>query len=142
MCKDADLLCWDVYKTITSLYSNNYYMFLGWCQRMIKEEELRKSMLSQLEEKRKWKLAQRYKLKVKRGQVYVIKDRCKGCGICINLCPMQVLQFSEDFNEKGYHYPILVENPPTKYCIACHTCEWHCPDFAIFVEEVEEVMGE
>ncbi len=73
----------------------------------------------------------------KRGTIRVIVDRCKGCWYCIAYCPTKVLQVSETLNEKGYHPPVLVENPPEKVCIACHMCEMVCPDFAIIVEELK-----
>jgi 2-oxoglutarate ferredoxin oxidoreductase subunit delta len=49
---------------------------------------------------------------------------CKGCGICVAFCPKKVLTLS---NGKA-----SVENKDA--CIACHLCEYRCPDFAIFVE--------
>ncbi|RLF48978.1 MAG: 4Fe-4S ferredoxin [Thermoplasmata archaeon] len=89
------------------------------------------------------KLLRDHSLALPRGRVYVIEDRCKGCGLCIEFCPKKVLHQSERFNAKGYHPPELIEEPPLKVCIACKFCEMICPDFAIFVEEVsaEEVGG-
>lgn len=74
----------------------------------------------------------------RRGRVYLVKDRCKGCGFCIEFCPMGVLKQSDDFNAQGYHYPILVEDPPSKVCIACGFCTIICPEFAIYSELIEE----
>ena len=31
-------------------------------------------------------------------------ELCKGCGLCIEACPPDVLKFHEKFNSKGYHY--------------------------------------
>jgi len=36
---------------------------------------------------------------------------------------------SENFNEKGYHPPMVVEDGQ---CVNCNLCEMICPDFAIF----------
>ncbi len=80
-------------------------------------------------------------LKVVRGQVLILVDRCKGCGFCVNYCPMEVLEVSQDFNAKGYHYPV-VANPDK--CINCGLCELLCPDFAIwslFKEEKRVTEG-
>lgn len=68
------------------------------------------------------------------GEVYVVEERCKGCGLCIAFCPKNVLVVSDRINEKGYHPPELVETPPTDICIGCGMCERICPDFAIFVK--------
>ena len=71
------------------------------------------------------------------AKVFIIKDRCKECGFCIEFCPEGVLKVSEEFNSKGYHPPKLVETE-TKKCIGCGFCSMICPDFAIFVENEEE----
>lgn len=76
------------------------------------------------------------KFKIPRGRVIVFIERCKGCGLCIDYCPKQILEFSEDYNEKTYHYPIIkpgMEND----CVYCLFCQEVCSDFAIFIEEVE-----
>lgn len=65
------------------------------------------------------------------GQVYIIKTRCKGCRLCIEFCPKDVLRESDLTNEKGYHYPevILCE---TNRCVNCEFCTLICPEFAIY----------
>jgi len=67
-------------------------------------------------------------IKVTRGIVYIIEDRCKGCGYCIEYCPQKVLEFSTEYNAKGYHPPVVV----SENCLDCHYCELLCPEFAIF----------
>jgi len=64
------------------------------------------------------------------GKIDIVKDRCKGCSFCIEFCPRNVLIYSEEFNKKGYHPPI-VDKPDQ--CTFCGLCELVCPDFAIFV---------
>ncbi|MHA1303574.1 MAG: 4Fe-4S dicluster domain-containing protein [Candidatus Heimdallarchaeaceae archaeon] len=77
-------------------------------------------------------------------EIYVIKERCKGCGFCIEFCPEQILEYSTEINQKGYHPPKLKEGKDFSNCAECHFCELICPDFAIFVhvpnagEESEE----
>ncbi|OPX22480.1 MAG: 4Fe-4S ferredoxin [Planctomycetales bacterium 4484_113] len=63
------------------------------------------------------------------GDVIIIKDRCKGCGFCVEYCPKGVLQMSEEFNIKGYHPPIVVKSGE---CVNCNLCEMLCPEFAIY----------
>ncbi len=72
------------------------------------------------------------KIKVPQGEVHIIEDRCKGCGFCIEFCPKEVLEVSEEFNVKGFHPPKVKDG--TK-CVLCGFCEVVCPDFAIFTVE-------
>ena len=58
----------------------------------------------------------------------VTRDYCKGCELCILLCPPQGLRLSQDYNAAGYHTPVL-----TGTCTGCRVCETVCPDFAIKV---------
>ena len=63
-----------------------------------------------------------------RGVVTVFPIWCKGCGLCIEFCPGDVLVLGLDNRPK----PIYPEK-----CTACRWCELHCPDFAIFVTDIE-----
>ena len=74
-------------------------------------------------------------IRVSRGRVFVIEDRCKGCGFCVEYCPRGVLRMSLSFNAKGYHPPEVMDEPQ---CVNCHFCEILCPEFAIFSEELPE----
>jgi len=71
-----------------------------------------------------------------KGKVFIIDERCKGCGFCQEFCPRKVLEESEKFNSKGYHPPEVV-NPDD--CVDCQLCELICPEFAIFVLDAKEV---
>jgi len=79
--------------------------------------------------------AKEYKPRVFKGTVYVIKEQCKGCGFCIEYCPKQILEASEEFNEKGYHFPVVTDD---RGCVNCKVCEDICPEFAIFSLTREE----
>jgi 2-oxoglutarate ferredoxin oxidoreductase subunit delta len=67
--------------------------------------------------------------KTARGEVYIDRERCKGCGLCVEFCPTKVLVLDKRLNRLGYHPP-LVEKPLA--CTGCDLCGWYCPDFAIF----------
>ncbi len=64
------------------------------------------------------------------------KNRCKGCELCVNVCPNKVLAMSQDINDKGYFYAQVVNQAA---CTACRFCVMQCPDVAITlaVEEPE-----
>jgi len=63
-----------------------------------------------------------------RGRVLIARERCKGCELCIEFCPRDVLVRSEAFNTKGYHYPIATRDE----CVNCRLCATVCPEYAIF----------
>lgn len=73
-------------------------------------------------------------IRVPHGEIYVLVERCKGCGWCVEFCPRDVLEVSEEINTKGYHPPRVV-NP--KACVSCGLCQLLCPEFSIYVEETE-----
>lgn len=73
-------------------------------------------------------------VKIPGGEVHIIKDRCKGCGFCVEYCPRDVLELSSEFNTKGYHPPVVVKQGE---CVNCNLCETICPEFAIFSLAVE-----
>lgn len=60
--------------------------------------------------------------------VTINKDRCKGCVLCVVVCPPQVLHMSKEFNTLGYHYPLLSEG-----CTGCEHCFRMCPDYVFEV---------
>jgi len=69
-------------------------------------------------------------IEIVRGEIHIVKDRCKGCGFCVEYCPRDVLEISDEFNIKGYHPPYVKNG---NACLNCGLCEMLCPEFAIFV---------
>jgi len=57
-------------------------------------------------------------------RIEILSDHCKGCGLCINICPANVIEFSKKINKLGYH--------PAKYkgegCTGCSLCFYACPE--------------
>ncbi len=67
--------------------------------------------------------------------LYAIDDgQCKGCGLCIAVCPKKVLELSNTVNAKGY-YPAVQKHADK--CVFCATCCRMCPDVAITISETE-----
>jgi len=56
--------------------------------------------------------------------VVIHPELCKGCGICIEACPQDVLKFHEKFNTKGYHYAYYIGEG----CTGCNVCFYACPE--------------
>jgi 2-oxoglutarate ferredoxin oxidoreductase subunit delta len=62
------------------------------------------------------------------------RDRCKGCAICVKVCPYDAIVMSSKKTHMGYFHPI--ENGK---CTACRECVLACPDFALSVHKLEDV---
>lgn len=58
------------------------------------------------------------------SELVINREWCKGCGICVALCPKKVLEI--DRGEKA-----MAARPED--CIVCRMCELRCPDLAIEV---------
>ncbi len=52
---------------------------------------------------------------------------CKGCDICVKMCPERCL---------GLNAGLIAELTDAQACTGCRICEWLCPDFAIRVRRV------
>jgi len=59
----------------------------------------------------------------KQIRVIVNQDWCKGCEICVDVCPKSVLKMRD--------FVAFVEDEES--CTGCLLCEQLCPDFAIEV---------
>jgi 2-oxoglutarate ferredoxin oxidoreductase subunit delta len=69
------------------------------------------------------------------GTVVVDVETCKGCELCIPVCPPQVLEMSGEVNAIGFRYPLLVRDG----CTGCELCAEVCPDFCF---EVYRAVGD
>lgn len=71
------------------------------------------------------------------GRTAFHEEFCKGCGLCIEVCPKKILAFASGrLNSKGYP---PVECTDAAECTACALCARNCPDSAIDV--YREVKG-
>lgn len=64
------------------------------------------------------------------GKIEVLKEKCKGCGYCVVVCPKKVIEIGEASNAMGYRY---AEPARPEACIACSLCAIMCPESAIEV---------
>lgn len=72
-----------------------------------------------------------------KGIVKFVIDRCKGCELCISVCPKQILKMhEEEINTMGYH-PISIID--MEKCTGCANCALICPDGVISVYREEGV---
>ena len=59
-----------------------------------------------------------------RGMVELNSEECKGCGLCVEACPPDVLRLADHMNHYGYH--------PAEYaghgCNGCGLCFYACPE--------------
>lgn len=64
-------------------------------------------------------------------KLYVDTKKCKGCLICVNVCPREAIYYSGMINEKGYK---MIAVDETK-CIKCGSCYRMCPDYVFEIKE-------
>ena len=62
--------------------------------------------------------------------VTIDKNHCKGCELCVKVCPQEILAMSKKIGIKGYFYAEMVDS---SRCIGCRICAITCPDAAIEV---------
>ncbi|MBF0480114.1 MAG: 4Fe-4S dicluster domain-containing protein [Desulfovibrionaceae bacterium] len=66
------------------------------------------------------------------SRVVFLKERCKGCLLCTQVCPKGIIALSGEMNQQGYK---IVEVAPGKMeqCTGCASCAMICPDTVITV---------
>lgn len=68
-----------------------------------------------------------------KGIVTFNQDYCKGCELCVNVCPVKIVEIDKGkINKKGYN-PATVSD--MEKCIGCTNCATMCPDVVITVEK-------
>jgi 2-oxoglutarate ferredoxin oxidoreductase subunit delta len=64
------------------------------------------------------------------AQVKFNEERCKGCELCVSVCPKKIIHMADRFNSKGYRPAEVTEQDK---CIGCAFCARICPDVVIEV---------
>lgn len=75
-----------------------------------------------------------------KGRIVVNDNYCKGCELCVAVCPKHLLKLDPDrMNPKGYH----TVNQSGEGCSGCAVCAVVCPEVAITVfREVKKIEDE
>jgi len=69
-----------------------------------------------------------------RGKTTFIDDACKGCELCVTVCPVKIIELNKGkINDKGYSPAHVIDQ---EKCIACGNCAIICPDSVITVERL------
>jgi len=63
-------------------------------------------------------------------KINIIQNRCKGCLLCIPVCPHDAIEVSKELNDYGIHIAAFKIDGK---CSACTNCAIVCPDLAIEV---------
>jgi len=59
-----------------------------------------------------------------RGWVDLKSEECKGCGLCVEACPPEVLKLASYLNPYGYHPATYIGSG----CTGCGICFFACPE--------------
>lgn len=69
---------------------------------------------------------------MEKANFHIFPQYCKGCGLCKEKCPTDVIVWSEKL---GVYGTPAVKPKDEDSCIACSICEMVCPDCAINIEK-------
>ena len=68
-------------------------------------------------------------------EVQIDIARCKGCGLCVDFCPVEVFDL---ISLNGKDGPKIAQATRAQNCWSCDTCVGQCPTGAIRIIETQE----
>jgi 2-oxoglutarate ferredoxin oxidoreductase subunit delta len=71
------------------------------------------------------------------GKIIINTERCKGCGLCVQVCPKGAIVISKQSNKSGY-FPAEAVNAD---CTGCAVCAIICPEAIIEVYREDNTSG-
>ncbi|MFA5779486.1 MAG: 4Fe-4S binding protein [Elusimicrobiota bacterium] len=63
-------------------------------------------------------------------KVKINSEKCKGCLLCVSVCPKKCIKPSGKINKLGHKFVVFTKN---EKCKSCGFCFLMCPDVAIEV---------
>jgi 2-oxoglutarate ferredoxin oxidoreductase subunit delta len=79
-----------------------------------------------------------YAIRKMAGKIIINTERCKGCGLCVAVCPKSCIVISKKSNKSGY-FPAEANN---NECTGCAACAIICPDVAIEVFREDKLVSD
>ncbi len=70
-------------------------------------------------------------------KIVINTERCKGCGLCVKVCPRNTIVMSEHSNKAGY-FPAVAG---ADGCTGCAMCAIICPEAIIEVYKDSGLVG-
>ena len=71
------------------------------------------------------------------GKIIIDTEGCKGCGLCVVVCPKDCINISNQSNKHGY-FPAEANNTD---CTGCAMCAIICPDAVIEVHRDNNIVS-
>lgn len=73
------------------------------------------------------------------NKVVIDAERCNGCGLCVEFCPQDNLQLSDDLTGWGFHQAEVKHH---EKCTGCKICVLMCPAVAISIYKEDKKKQE
>ena len=68
------------------------------------------------------------------------EERCKGCGLCVEVCPKKIVELNKhQLNSKGYHPAGVTDQ---EQCIGCAFCATICTYFSTLITQSGQIVAQ